>query len=398
MRSVVLWAWRGSGPWLFLSMAGFLIASVIASHQWSQEFDWGARHLAAAAYIFAPLVAGAAAYDTARRGRPSVQEIGLGAPRGGWVVIAPALAVLAWAVLAALVSWCAVAVVVVLNRGFGPTDLWVYLETVTVLAAAAFLGAVVGCLVEGMVAVAVAVGVVLLPALLLGPAGVSLFQVASSSGTMLGLERTPARAVLAIVVNGSVVLVAVAVTLLHFRSPRRPLVWATAPWATVAVVAVLSATWPIDDSEYRPEATQVCRTADDVEVCGPPEAARFWLAAAQDLAAARSTLQAADLPLPSRFAVARGAAVTDLPPGTAALDLDTASVRNGHLSHSVMASTLSTPRACAGFFDSAEAIELLELADTVRVWLSGELDEPSGGPAPAEVTAAYEVLSSCPTP
>lgn len=395
MRLAYLWLRRGVGPWLFVPIAGFMVASPLIDQPWRLEFDWGVRYLAASVFIFSPFVAAAAAHDVARRTRPTMYDVALGSPRGVWAVTSPALAVLCWSVLASMVSWAVVGVVVARNGGIGPSDPWIFLETVTAFAAAAVLGAVVGAYVEGLTAVAVAAGVVLMSAVLFGAGGISLFQVASSSGTMLGIERTPTRAILAIAANSSIIVAGVVLTASRLHAMRTPAAWGTGTAILVAVLAGLSAWWPVTDSEYRPSQELYSCVDDGVVVCAPAKASRLSQRAAEDLGVARQQLSASGLELPTRFAVVRGVAVGQLPPDTALLDYDTSTLVDGHLSPETVANTFATPRACAAFFSDAESRAYLEYVETVRSWILVELVEGLGRRAPTGVRDAYQQLSSC---
>ncbi len=397
MRLVVLWIRRGAGLWLFLPVAGFLVTTAVANHPWQLEFDWGTRNLAASVYVFSPLVAATAAYDVARRVRPTLHELALGAHRGVWAVAAPAVAVLGWALLASSVSWGVIGVIVARSGGLGPSDYWVAVETVAAFAAAAAFGAMLGTYIDGLVAVATAAGGVLICALLLGPLDVSLFQVASSSGTMLGIERTPVRAGFAAACNAGVVFACLLVVTARTFSLRGQRAWVVSAAVVVGAITVTSAVWPFADSEYRPStAGESCSSSGEVAVCGPAKAEDLWRSAASDLAEARASLAGSGLELPSRFAVARAERAMDLPDGTTLLDYDTSGLVGGHLATQVLATTFATPRACAAFFSSEESLAYLELVETTRSWIGQELQAPTEGAAPADVRAAHTMLATCP--
>lgn len=395
MRFLALWLRRGSGPWLFLPMAGFMVATGLMNHPWHLEFDWGTRYMAASVFIFAPLVAAAAANDVARRARPTLYDISLGAARGVWAAISPAMSVVAWALCGSVVSWVTVGVIVARDGGLGPEDFWIFIETGLAIAAAALLGALIGTYIDGILAVSVAAGLVLMCAVLVGGHHISLFQVASSSGTLVGIERTPARALFALACNGSVALASAALISCRVHAVRLPRAWATGAGIVVVAVAVLSSAWPVPDSEYRPSTQPEACVGHEVIVCGPAQASPLLRRAADDLGAARTRLRESGLALPSRFAIARGIRSATLPQGTSLLDYDTSALPGGHLSSETIAAALSTPRPCAAFFSDTDSEPYLKLADSTRSWLLEELTNGPAAKAPANVQSAYQTLSTC---
>lgn len=395
MKFTTLWFLRGGGIWLFVPMAGFGVLTAVMNHPWHLEFDWGVRYMAGSVFVFAPLIAAVTAFDVARRARPALYDVALGASRGAWAVLSPAVAVLGWSLLASCASWLTIAAIVAQSDGLGPSSYWVFAETLAACAAAASLGALMGTYLDGLVAVAASAGVVLLAVLLIGDHDVSVFQVAGSSGTMLGLERTPARAILAIACNICIVAACVLLVVVRIRAFRRARLWDIGAALLAVAGLVMSGLWPYVYDEYRFSSSEMACAGERVVVCGPARGLQFWRRAAGDLETARKKLEGSGLELPTRFAVVRGDRLRDLPEGTSLLDYDTAALVNGHLNRRSIAYTLATPRICAAFFSDTNARPYLDLVDITSSWLLTELADSSGAEAPPAVRAAYQELATC---
>jgi hypothetical protein len=393
-----LWLRRGAGLLIFATIAGFLLALSASTHPWLLDGDWGMRYNASAVLILSPFLAAVVAYDVSRRFNPTLAEVARGSSRGSFAAFLPMAAVLLWSLAATAVSWAAIGIAAALAGGVGASDPWIYLETMSAYAAAAAVGTLVGSHVKGVTAVAVAAGIVLAAATIVGGQGIKAFQVADSSGTMIGLERTPARAALAIAVNLSIALLCIGAARLTsgVRSPRRLALSALA--VPLVAVLVMSMTLPIQDSEYRPTREARACVGTSPAVCGPARATTLLRGAQRDLAAARLKLRDSGLTLPDQFVVVRGDAVRTL--GTAApLDYDPSALVDGHLSRDVLVQASATPRACEALFHDGSAQPYLDLISVVSMWLTKAL-EPGQGPseaAPAAVRAAYAKLSTCPT-
>ena len=399
MRALFLWLRRGAGLLIFATIAGFLLATSATTHPWLLDADWGMRYSAAVVLIFAPFVAAVVAYDVSRRFNPTLAEVARGSSRGSFATFLPMTAVFLWALAATAVSWAVIGIAVAKAGGVGASDPWIYLETMSAYAAAAAVGTLVGNHVKGVTAVAVAAGIVLAAATVLGGRGIKAFQVVSSSGTMIGLERTPSRAALAIAVNLSIALLCIVAARLTsgVRPPSRLGLGALAIPLVASLVMYM--TLPIRDSEYRAtREAQACVGSSPV-MCGPARAADLLRGAQRDLAAARLKLQNSQLALPDRFVIARGDAARALGSSATPLDYDPSSLVDGHLGRDVVVQALATPRLCEALFHGATAPEYLDLISEVSVWLTKAL-EPRQGPseaAPAAVRVAYAKLLTCPT-
>lgn len=311
-------------------------------------------------------------------------------------ILSPALAIMIWVTAGAALGWAVIWSITDLSHGSGPHDTWVFGESVAVLAASAAVGLAVGMFVDGLLSVAVSGGIVLLGAMLTSGLGPNLFQVATSHGTMVGIERTPDRAVATIAVHcGIVVSSLLAVWVLQSGRPVRRRAIAAMCLFSLAPLAITLG-WPFTQSQYRPSTEAQTCVGSGVSVCGPASAIRVLRPAADDLAAARSRLTSSHLDLPNRFVIARGDAVTRLDPGTALLELDSSQMSDGHLPRAVLASTMAMPHLCPGLFSDETAPELLQRASIVSGWIAQALSR-AGGPAvaPPDVQQAYESLQRC---
>ncbi len=242
------------------------------------------RNSAGAVLIFCPFLAAVVAYDVSRRVNPTLAEIARGSSRGTFAAFLPMTAAFLWALAATAVTWLAIGIAASLAGGIGASDPWIYLETMSAYAAAAAVGTLVGNHVRGVTSVAVAAGIVLAAAMVLAGQGIKVFQVASNWGTMIGVERTPARAAIAIALNLSIALLCVGVAGLT-SGVRRPSRFAVGGLAIPLVASlVIAVTLPIRDSEYRPSReAQACVGSSPV-VCGPARAADLLRGAQRDLA------------------------------------------------------------------------------------------------------------------
>lgn len=400
MRALLLWLRRGTSLLVLPTLVGFLLATSASTHPWLLDADWGVRYTSAAVFIFAPLVAAVAAYDVSRRVHPTLAHVARGSVRGAAALLLPVAAAVVWAVAASAVSWTVIWTAVSLSAGIGPRDPWVYAETAAAYLAAAAVGALVGHRAKGVAGAAFAAGLVLIVGTVLAGWGVKAFQVASSSGTMIGIERTPVRAGLAIALNLSIALLCLAALRLTTGVSRPSRVALAAVALPLAAVLVMHVALPIRDSEYRPTREAQACVGDAPVVCGPEGAARLLQKAQRDLAQARLALRESQLPLPERFAIARGDAVRSLGPSVAELSYDPSALVDGHLRREALVQALAAPRVCDALFHESTAPEYLDYLSEVGGWLDGQLQATAAGlePAPASVQAAYAKLSTCETP
>lgn len=396
MTPFAVWARRGAGRLLVPVVSGFLLAGAVQSHPWLLDSRWAARAAASAVAFVTPVLAAAVAYDVARGVRPGLAEVGSASVRGRWVAVAPTVAAWGWALLPFVVVWAVVPVVARSLGGAVGGDPWLYAEVAVTLAAAACAGMAIGSWMQGLTGVVVAAGAVLAAQVALEAFGVRLFQVAVSSGTMIGIERTPERAVTLVGVALAVILGAIRAE--HdARSERTVGQWSLATvGAGLVVVVVVAAGVPWSDSEYRPTRELHVCLGEEPTLCGPRSAQPLLVVAQRDLAAGRSALAGSGLPLPGLVHIARGDAVRELPEDATLLDYDPSQARGGHLARATVSATFALPRMCADLFRDAGSAAVLERVRTVREYFDGVLaGHLAPGPAPPAVSAAYRELRRC---
>ncbi len=295
-------------------------------------------------------------------------------------------------------AWVGVVATAVGSGGIAPTDWWIMPETLLAYAAALAVGQWIGSSVRGALAPVLAAVLVIVATLPTG-VGVRALQVATTSGTMVGLDRTPSRALVSIGVNASMLLLFTGLTLARNRGRARPRSAVLAALAVPLVVTLgLSVRSPAQ--EFRPsQAATVC-VGSSPTVCGPARAQRLLTIAQRDLAQATSALAASGLRLPSEYAVARGDAGQALGLGVTQLPIELSSLTGNHLPRAALLDALAQPRLCAALYTAQSAEEYIELADMVSSWIGQQFALPGGptGPAPADVQDANHRLNECPLP
>ena len=400
MTPLFFWLRRGAVSLMLPATLAFLGVTAVGTSSWRLDAEWGMRYTAAGILVLAPLLAALVAHDVAKRLHPTLAELSLGSARGARTVLLPVVGGWLCAVVATLAAWGVMMLVVEGGGGYLTADPLVHLEMMAAFAAAAATGGVSGTLVPGPGAPAVAAGAVLTVATVLGGQGVKIFQVATSSGTMIGIERTPVRAALAVAVNLSVVLLCLGLLLLlragRARGSARLVLLCVPLVASIMAVLLM----PLPDSEYRPSRSAQACVGSVPQVCGPDRAEELLTRAQLDLERATRQLAGAGLDLPTHYVVARGDAVRSIGPDRALLDYDPSAGSDGHLSTQSVVGALSAPRVCEALFHDDTAPAYLDRITVVAQWMEAALgsDPSSAQVAPPDVKEAYEVLSTCATP
>lgn len=297
-----------------------------------------------------------------------------------------------------LVSWVGVGGIVIVHSGIGPRDLWIYAETAAVVAAACAVGVLCGCRLDATTAVVAAAISVFGSAILLSRVDLRPFQVATSSGTSIGVDRTPDRALVAILLHGAVVFVGYLVAWAAASSADRARRWEIV-FGSVALAAVVifAATRPFQDSEFRPTHEASTCVGHAPTVCGPRSADKLLIVVQKDLAQAEAQLSRSGLPLPTDYRVVRGEAVRGVGAATP-FTLDPADLTTGHLPTDAVAQLLSRPHVCASLYSDQDATATLDQIDLVTAWMATALVTEDPGRAPETVRSAYANLSACPLP
>lgn len=392
-----MWLRRSTALVALPALAAFALIVPWGRRGWELDWDWGMRTAATGMVFLAPIIAGLAAYDMSHRFRASLFDIAGGSRRGPRSVMFPALATWAWAMTACAAGWAWVAVSVTFRSGMGPRDGWVYPESATAMLAAAAIGGFLGAVIRGVLAAPTAAIAVYCVGFFTEPYGVrGVLSVVSSSGTLLGLERTPERAVQAIVINGLLALVFLVWTV--WRSSPFPQ-WrlATTGAGALAIIALAVAfVMPPSDSEYRASSEPNVCVGQAPQVCGPEGARRLLLPVQADLQGGRTRLAGTGLVWPATYVVARVDKVFQVPPGAAVLELTPDDVRDGHYRVQRLAAALSQPRLCAAFFDDKAVQPYVEASVRLRDWLTKALSSTKApGPAPESIKRDFALLSKC---
>lgn len=154
MTALLVWLRRGIGAPVALAVLAFVLTSLLSQPDWQVELDWATRLTAASLIVVSACVAAAAAFDTSRRLRPTLVELSRGSPRSALHIAFPAIAVVAWSLLAYVVVWVVSAGLVARHGGVGITDWWVFPEIVAPLLASGMVGLLLGmsagCQVPGL--------------------------------------------------------------------------------------------------------------------------------------------------------------------------------------------------------------------------------------------------------
>lgn len=391
-----LWIWSRSGPALPLGLVvlGAVGSTVVLDPDWHLEADWGLRLTAATVSFISPLVAAAVAFDTVRRHRPAVADFALASPRRVLPSVMPVVSLSVTVTLAYLLVWAGVLATAAASGGIGPTDWWVFPETLGPVIAAAFVGRAVGEWIHGIGAPIVAAVAVLAAAVVVSPWGRGPFEAVTTYGTLTGLERPPgqAAAVVAVtVVTAAMGAVAAARSRDWFRRPLRRALLV----AALVPVWVLPAAWPWPDQVYRTSTEPVECTGTVPALCGPRSRVPLLAMAQPAFARAYERLQGTEFVRPSHFTVTRLGRYSDLD-GAAPLDFDPAALTGrGYPPGSVVAALLR-PHECAELFDAAEAVPVLEAQGRVEPWLLNVVEgRRPARPEPPEVSSSFDVILDC---
>ncbi|GAB3681424.1 hypothetical protein GCM10028814_17810 [Angustibacter aerolatus] len=362
---------------------------------WRLEVDWGVRLTAGALVMVCPCVAAAAAFDTGRRLRPTLEVLGRGGVRSRAIVVAPAVAVVlsAWAAFA--VAWLAVAVVVLVHGGTGLTDGWVVPEVLAPLAAAGAVGCLAGMMTAGRTGAPLAALAVLAVTTLAVPWGRGSFEAVTTYGTLTGLQRPTDRALANVVGALGVALCAVlAAALLHRRVRGHGAILVAA--AVLGLVATVApAAWPWHHDVFVTSAEPVACVGRAPSVCGPASRRELLVPVQASLADAYRRLDGTPFTRPTSFRVTRLDHYSQLH-GAAPLDLDPELVHDGRYDLGATARLLLRPHQCRELYSASGSLPVLTAQEQVEPWLVGVLrGQRPGHPVPPDVRRAFAVVERC---
>lgn len=393
-----VWLRRSLGILIAPLVAGALTFGAWSRDGWQYESLWGLRAVVLLMPLISPVIAGAVAFDVARRWGPVVTVLGPSTARWRRTTLALAAVHVAWAFLGVCLVWAAVGVRLVMNRAMWQLDPWLPLEVLAAMGAGAAVGLVVGSRARSLAAPPLAAVLVFGVEALAGPYGfMSLFSPMAVVDSVVGLERNPAAAAWAIALNLTVL---VCCSLVALRGPARSTTWIVeVTLAYLALGGVLVGQAHFAPLDFRASAQpQVCARSSDTEVCGPGHARPFLVDLADALASAMQALAGSGLPLPHRFVLGvpgEQAAPTSAVTVVLASPIGLAKQRR----QATIARVLAQPQACPQLSEpDADTTALLDRQEQVSSWLRGAL---SRGPAraPHSVLEAYRELTTCrPTP
>lgn len=389
-----VWARRSLAVWTAPLVLGALVFSVWTMHGWQFESLWGTRGVLEIFPLVSPLVAGAVAFDVARRWQPVVAELGPSTRRWRWATLAVPAAHVLWAFAMVCLVWASVAVRLSIGPTIWQSDPWLPVEVIAALAASASVGLLIGMRVPDPISAPMAAIVVFAVETLGVPYGVdSLFTSAALRESAVGLSRDPWSATLTVALDGALIAWCCLVAL---RQGRRTSGWlAAVAVASVALIGLEAIPGHATPTLWRAASSQqVCTSHDDVRVCGPPNAMPFLDDLSHELTAARRTLTGSQLRLPDRYVLG----TYGITPSTDGGDT-TAFVTPARLAvdnHAAIADVLSQPRICPQLLNpDNDTRTLLDEQEKVRAWLSEALQTRQTNAAPAGVQAAYHDLVTC---
>ncbi len=398
-RAILLWARRST---VALAWPGLVLLVALASWSrdgWQTEWDWAVSWGASGTILLGPVVAGLVAHDRAWRHAPTLVLMEQTAPRGPLAAVALPVAAAVLGALAWLAGMVPVGIRLVRHDAVAARAdviVPVVVSVAAVVVAAAFVGFAIGSLQRSRAAGPVAALTVyavfaLSPRLEL----MGLFQAGGSLSTLVGVGISPAwtlghvAAHLGLALGGALLGVAVVGGPSALRR-------GTVALALVPVVAGLALFHELkqDGSRLIVEEAMSC-TGDRPQVCAPARTPGLVEAATVSLTDAYSQLADSGLPLQGRYVYDRGLRDNRMPDDAGVLSADPGQIAGGRLSRADVLETLVVPRRCLAYAAENPPEDILAAQGVVAGWVGGRLDGQVEGPAPAEVVAAYEMLSDC---
>lgn len=396
MKVVTIWLRRGTGPFLALAVLAILWSTLLPQRDWRIELDWATRLSAGPLLLICPGVAAAAAFDTARRLRPTLAYLSRGSTRPSAHLALPALAVIAWASFAYVLTWVLAAGVVAASSGVGVTAWWVFPEIIGPMVGAGAVGMLAGMAVGGAWASPLAAVAILAGAVAASPWGRGPFEAVTTYGTLTGLER-PAHRAMAAIAGALVVAFGAVLAALELQRPAARARGGVVFSCTTAILlgALAPAAWPWRQDIYVFTSEPYGCIGQAPSVCGPKSRLPLVRPMQAALAGAYRKLEGTDFTKPTSFRVTRLDHYSELQ-GAAPLDFDPALLNEGRSNTWIVASALLRPSQCLDWFDAPSSKRISDAQDRARPWLEEVL---AGGtparPVPAAVASAFKVVEGC---
>lgn len=391
-----LWLRRCTSARAFPALLAIVLVIAHTRKGWEYEWDWAFNNVSTSTILLAPVVAGLVAFDRSRRMQPTLAELACTTARGKRSLMSMALASWLWHLAAWALVMLYAGIRVASHGAVGTPDVWVFAETPAVLLAGAFVGLLCGSVLPNLAAGPVAAVTTYAVELLGDTSGLSgLFMAGGSTGTLVGLERTPSVALATIGVHLGVALTCGLAAAAWTVAPERAVRW----FAAAASLLVVGALWNLGYVERGNDAYRVARSAtfcvgSGVVVCGPQKAGPLLSIAQKSVAEAVAGTHSGGIPWQTRYVLSRDD--ERIPSDSGVLRLSSDEIAHGRLSVGDIAGTLATPRMCQAYLEYEAPEQLLESQATVMGWVTEQLDaDREGGAAPTGVRAAFERLSDC---
>lgn len=396
MVALRIWLWRCTAARAFPALLAVGVVAVASRSGWQLDWRWASDWVPIMTYLTIPAAAGLVAFDRSRLVEPTMAGLGRGAPRGADGMVALVVASWLWLLLAWALTFGYVAVRAAGSGAVARPDPWSFVLTPVVLLAGAALGLLFGTVIPNLAAGPVAAVVTYLLPLTAGNVGLPWLMVADvSTGTLIGLERTPVPAAVNVAFH---LVVAVACVIVASRSPAlTPRLGTTMTIAIIAVVAASLLAYDVVDKQvaaWRPSpGPQLC-LGQRVVVCGPAEAGSLLRVAHDSVESAIDRLGDAGIAWQTRYAFSTQP--EQVPAGSGHLSLQPEGVAEGRMSIDDVVYTLQAPRVCAAYFADRPPAQLMSSQGQVAEWLSARLSGSAPvGRAPTDVVEAYRRLRAC---
>lgn len=394
MTAFVVWSRRSLAVWTAPVVLGALLYGAWSMDGWQYEWLWGMRSALVVLPLVSPLVAGATAFDVARRWVPVITALGQSAQRWRLATLALPSVHVAWAFATICLVWLVTAARLFGNDAIWQLDATLPWEVIASLAAAAAVGLLIGTRVPNLGAAPLAAVVVFGVELMASPYGLgAVFTAMPVVSSIVGVERNPQAALLAIALNGAV---AAGCCLLALRGGRTTLKWSAACGVAAAVVIATATVERVASPlEFRAIPSRpTCVSTGAVQVCGAPNARSLISTLSASLDAAVTQLSTSQLNLPRRFVLSVPGTLPSTSDAVTIAVASPAQLSDGRRTATV-AGILAQPRFCRQYVDPGpDTTALLDRQALVASWLEPAL-RGRGGTAPTSVQQAYADLLAC---
>lgn len=390
MTGLAMWLRRSSVARAFPGLLAMDLILLMLGGGWGYEWNWAFSKASTPTILLSPLLAGLVAFDRSRRFTSTLQSLSETVARPRVTVIG--VAGWLWSCLVWCVGVACAGVVAKHGGASGRPDLWVFVQTPFALLAAASVGLAWGARMRGPLAgpaAAVVIYVVTIVAKGLGLPGV--FCSGGATGSLIGVTQVPSTAAASVGINLAIALTALLwheeARLLHRRGIRTTAVVLTV--ITICGAVGIARQLGGRDTYQAVGGRPVC-VGEGVVVCGPSDGRAVLMIAQSSLEKATRRLAPSGLPWRQRYLMSSEPDDLAAADDAGKLNVKTEDIRDGELSQTDIASTLTMPRLCQAFLGEHASDELLLSSQLVlRSWVTAALHQPGPPrPAPRNVVAA----------